>query len=176
MTYAAIESVARVVSVVLGGIFTGFLLTILVLELSLRRFDASVYTQVRQVELVRMDALATGTLLPTVIAAIVLVCVGLRRGGAGLGLTSAALVLLLIVFVTTVTINLPINADQLDWSVARPPADWATDRDRWQVAHAVRTAAAALAFGCLVLASGLHRPRRGGVRQLVAATSGTPGR
>lgn len=174
MRSSVIESIARIVSVVAGGIFTGFLLTILVLELSLRRFDASVYTQVRQVELVRMDTLAMATLLPTAIAAVVLVCVGLKRGSPGLGLASTALALLLVVLVTTVVVNLPINADQLDWSVARPPADWASDRDRWQVAHAVRTAAAALAFVCLVFASGLHRSLTD--RQPVAATSGTPGR
>jgi uncharacterized membrane protein len=155
-----LEPIARIVSVVFGGIFTGFLLTILVLELSLRKFDASVYTQVRKVELVRMDDLATATLVPTIIATVVLIVVGLKWGRPGLGLTSVALGLLVVVLVTTVTVNLPINSDQLDWSVARPPSDWASDRDRWQVAHAIRTAAAGLAFVCLVFASGLHRARR----------------
>jgi uncharacterized membrane protein len=157
MRNTILEPIARTVSVVFGGIFTGFLITVLVLELSLRKFDASVYTQVRQVELVRLDNLATATLLPTIVATAVLIFVGLKRGRPGLGLTSVALAFLLVVFVTTAAINLPINSDQLDWSVTRPPADWASDRDRWQIAHAVRTVAAALAFGCLVFASGLHR-------------------
>ncbi|MCW2799198.1 MAG: hypothetical protein JWQ70_670 [Aeromicrobium sp.] len=155
-----VEPVARVVSVVFGGIFTGFLLTILVLELSLRRFDASIYTQVRQVELVRMDDLATATLVPTIIATVVLTAIGLTLGRPGLGLTSIALGLLVVVLVTTVVVNLPINSDQLDWSVARPPSDWASDRDRWQVAHAIRTVAAGLAFVCLVFAAGLRRSYR----------------
>ncbi|MCW2750835.1 MAG: hypothetical protein JWR83_1945 [Aeromicrobium sp.] len=155
-----VDPVARVVSVVFGGIFTGFLITILMLELSLRKFDASIYTQVRQVELVRMDDLATVTLVPTIIATVVLVVAGLRWGRPGLGLTSVALGLLVVVLVTTVTVNLPINSDQLDWSVARPPSDWASDRDRWQIAHAIRTVAAGLAFVCLVFASGVHRAHR----------------
>jgi uncharacterized membrane protein len=160
MRDSLLESVARVVSVLFGGIFTGFLITVLVFELSLRKFDASIYTQVRQVELVRLDTLATATLMPTAVATIVLLCIALKWNSPGLGLVSAALGLLLIVFVTTVVVNLPINADQLDWSVTNPPSDWADDRDRWQVAHAVRTVAAAAAFGCLVIASGLHKRHR----------------
>jgi len=151
------ESISRVVSLVLGGLFTGFLVTVMVLELSMRDLGASAYTQVRQVELDRLDVLATAMLLPTAAAVIVLVCLGLRRGAPGLGLYSVALVLLLVVFMTTVVVNLPINADQRDWSIGTPPRDWASDRDRWQVAHAVRTGAALLAYGCLLVASGVHR-------------------
>ncbi len=90
--------------------------------------------------------------------------------------------LLLVVFIVTVVINLPINADQRDWSVAHPPSDWASDRDRWQVAHVVRTTATVIAYGCLIVASGVHRLRRGIEPvaaewiQPTAATSGTPGR
>ena len=175
-----LEAVARVVSLVFGGIFTGFLITVMVLELSLRDHGASVYTQVRQVELERLDVLATVTLLPTVVATIVLVCLGLKSRNPGFGLHSAALALLLVVFVVTLVINLPINADQRDWSVANPPSDWARDRDHWQVAHAVRTVAAVLAYGCLIVASGVHRARRTSIEptwaQPTAVTRGTPGR
>ena len=156
-----IEPVARVVSLVFGGIFTGFLVAVLVLELSLRDFGATAYTQVRQVELVRLDDLASATLVPTVVATLLLIFLGLRRGERRLTLLSIALVLLVVVFVTTVAVNIPINADQLDWSITNPPADWADDRDRWQVAHVVRTAAATLAFACLVFSAGVHRRAEG---------------
>jgi uncharacterized membrane protein len=161
MRTALLERVARTVSIVFGGVFAGFMITILVLELSLRKYDASVYTQVRKVELVRMDTLATATLIPTIIATAVVIALGLKWGSPGLGLSSVVLGLLLVVLVTTVVINLPINSDQLDWSVRRPPSDWTSDRDRWQAAHAVRTAAASLAFLCLVFSSGVHRARGG---------------
>ena len=160
MRTALLERVARTVSVVFGGVFAGFMITILVLELSLRKFDASVYTQVRKVELVRMDTLATATLIPTIIATAVVIAVGLKWGRPGLALSSVALGLLLVVLVTTVVVNLPINSDQLDWSVASPPSDWAHDRDRWQIAHAIRTVAAGLAFLCLVFSAGVHRAGR----------------
>lgn len=160
MRTALLERVARTVSIVFGGVFAGFMITILVLELSLREYDASAYTQVRKIELLHMDALATATLIPAIIATAVIIAVGLKRGRPGLGLSSVALGLLLVVLVTTVVVNLPINSDQLDWSVAHPPSDWAHDRDRWQVAHAVRTVAASLAFLCLLFSAGVHRARR----------------
>jgi uncharacterized membrane protein len=180
-----LEMVARIVVLAFGGVFTGFLITVMVLELSMRDLGASGYAQVRHVELDRLDSLATVTLLPTAIATIVLVSLGLKWGSPGLGLRSIALVLLLVVFIVTVVINLPINADQRDWSIAHPPNDWASDRDRWQVAHAVRTVAAVLAYGCLIASSGLHRlaavmpsavTEESTQAQLTAATSGTPGR
>ncbi|GAA0929533.1 hypothetical protein GCM10009554_11960 [Kribbella koreensis] len=116
----------------------------LVLEQSLRRFDAHVYTQVRQVELVRLDTLASVTLLPAIITTVALVLRS-RRAPA-----IAALVLLLGVFALTLVVNLPINHDQTGWSVQNPPADWAEVRDRWQLAHLARTVAAIGAFGLLI--------------------------
>ncbi|RKE18566.1 anthrone oxygenase family protein [Streptomyces sp. TLI_171] len=141
----------RFAGLMLTGLFAGFLVTVLVLELSLRQFDASVYTQVRQVELRRLDDLASATLLPALVATVALAVTAFRAGARGRAFRfpAAALVLLLLVLVTTVVVNLPVNADQLHWSVQAPPADWAAARDRWQLAHAVRTAAAVLAFGLL---------------------------
>ncbi|WP_343965622.1 DUF1772 domain-containing protein [Kribbella koreensis] len=134
----------RLANVWFAGLFAGFLLTVLVLEQSLRRFDAHVYTQVRQVELVRLDTLASVTLLPAIITTVALVLRS-RRAPA-----IAALVLLLGVFALTLVVNLPINHDQTGWSVQNPPADWAEVRDRWQLAHLARTVAAIGAFGLLI--------------------------
>jgi uncharacterized membrane protein len=146
-------AVARFVGLLFGGVFAGFLVTVLVLEATLRGVGASVYTQVRGVELVHLDDLATATLVPALVATAVLAVLAVRRGGRSRWLVVTALVLLLLVFATSILVNLPINHDQLGWSVQAPPADWARVRDRWQVAHLVRTAAALLAFGCLGLAA-----------------------
>jgi uncharacterized membrane protein len=129
-----------------AGLFAGFLVTVLVLEQSLRRYDAHVYTQVRQVELVRLDTLASMTLLPAIITTLALVLRrSFRRASA-----IVALVLLVGIFVLTLVVNLPINHDQVGWAVQAPPANWAEVRDRWQVAHLVRTVAAVVAFGLLI--------------------------
>ncbi|MEV0290211.1 anthrone oxygenase family protein [Kribbella sp. NPDC050820] len=147
------DRLLRAASLLFTGLFAGFLLGVLVLENSLRGYGAEVYTQVRQVELDALDTLASVTLIPAIIATVVLV---IRGGNRRTGLLAAGL--LVLVLVTSLVINLPINAEQADWLVQSPPADWAAVRDRWQVAHLVRTVAAVLAFGVLVAGGQSSRP------------------
>ncbi|GAA3029775.1 DUF1772 domain-containing protein [Streptosporangium longisporum] len=150
-----LSPIARISGLLSAGLFAGFLVAVLVLELSLRRFGASVYTQVRMVELDALDRLAAATLVPALIAMTTVVVLALRGGTRVPRPHLTALILLTAVLVTTITVNMPINADQLTWDVETPPADWTTARDRWQIAHAVRTVAAVLAFGCLAVAAHL---------------------
>jgi hypothetical protein len=150
----------RWLGLVLAGVFAGFLVAVLVLEATLRAFDGSVYTQVRQVELVGLDVLATVTLLPALAATTYLVLAD-RTIARARRLTVLAALLLVLILVTSVLVNVPINTAQLAWAVPAPPADWAGARDRWQLAHLVRTAAAVAAFGCLSAAA-LVRPGRNG--------------
>jgi hypothetical protein len=133
-------------------LFAGLLIAVLILELSLRKFGGTVYTQVRQVELDSLDKLAIATLLPALIATAVLVYRTFRTNTRWL--TVAALALLLFIFALTLIVNLPINTDQLGWNTQSPPADWASVRDQWQAAHAVRTVAAVLAFALLATLDG----------------------
>ena len=139
--------VVRGVSLLFTGLFSGFLLCVLVLENSLRGFDGSVYTQVRLVELDSLDKLASVTLIP---AFVTTVLVAVRSRGNARRMVLVAVGLLVVVFVTTFVVNLPINSDQLSWSVQQPPSDWASVRDHWQLAHLVRTVAAVVAFGVLL--------------------------
>ncbi|WP_020524896.1 anthrone oxygenase family protein [Catelliglobosispora koreensis] len=144
--------VARFASVLFAGLFAGFLVAVLILELSLRRFGGTVYTQVRQVELDSLDKLAIATLVPALIATALLAYRTFRTNTRWR--TVAALALLLFIFALTLIVNLPINTDQLAWTTQSPPADWASVRDHWQTAHAVRTVAAVLAFGALATLDG----------------------
>lgn len=150
MLNSRVVRIARWVSLLFAGLFAGFLVAVLVLEQSLRSFDRQVYTQVRQVELDSLDKLAVVTLLPALIATALLVAFTLKAREGTPWLTLTALTLLVGILILTLMVNLPINADQLDWDVQAPPADWATVRDRWQIAHGVRTGAAVLAFGALI--------------------------
>jgi uncharacterized membrane protein len=147
------DRLLRAASLLFTGLFAGFLLGVLVLENSLRGYGAAVYTQVRQVELDSLDTLASVTLIPAIIATVVL---AIRARGNDRRLVLAALALLALVFATTLAINLPINSDQAGWSVQNPPADWASIRDRWQLAHLVRTVAAILAFASLTTSTLTH--------------------
>jgi uncharacterized membrane protein len=164
----------RGVSLLFSGLFAGFLLCVLVLENSLRGFDASVYTQVRLVELDSLDTLASVTLIPALITTVLL---AVRSRGSGRRVVLVAVALLVVVFVTTFVVNLPINSDQAAWSVQQPPPDWADVRDRWQVAHLVRTVAAVLAFGMLAWSAGrADQVVRDGVRGVSVEAGGGLGR
>lgn len=149
---------ARLVSLLFGGLFAGFMVCVLVLETSLRAFDGVVYTQVRKVELDSLDALASATLIPALIATAFLVFSAFKAKGSALWLPLAALALMLVVVALSLIVNVPINSDQNDWVVQTPPADWSSVRDRWQTSHVVRTVSAVLAFVCLGVAALIGRP------------------
>ncbi|MFI1603245.1 anthrone oxygenase family protein [Streptomyces griseofuscus] len=90
--------------------------------------------------------------VPTFIAVVVLVFLARRAGSPVLRPAAAALVLLVLALMVTFVVNAPINLDQFAWNAQAPPADWAGVRDRWQIAHAVRTAFCVIALGCLGVA------------------------
>jgi uncharacterized membrane protein len=151
----------RSASLLFSGVFAGFLVCVLVFENSLRGFDASVYTQTRLVELDSLDKLASATLIPAMITTVLL---AIRARGNDRRVVLVAVALLVVVFATTFAINLPINSDQAAWSVQNPPSDWASVRDRWQIAHTIRTVAAVLAFGLLIVTSQVSATVRDRVR------------
>jgi hypothetical protein len=133
-------------AVVLSGLFAGFLVTVAVLEGSMRDEDAAVYTQVRLIELKHLDDLATALLIPALVVITALAVISFRRGATHRWTALIALALLLVTLIISVSISVPINTMQQAWSVASPPADWANIRDRWQLAHLARTATAVVAF------------------------------
>jgi hypothetical protein len=156
MTRQRIASIARLASLLFSGVFAGFLVAALVIELSLRQFDGSVYTQVQHVLLLGLPSLASATLIPALVSTAVLaIAAGWRTGRL---LPLSALGLLVVAFVVSLTVNVPINARELGWSVESPPADWMSLRDSWQLAHLGRTVAALAAFVLLTVAA-VRRPR-----------------
>lgn len=140
-------------AVVLSGLFAGFLVTVAVLEGSMRTEDAAVYTQVRLIELKHLDDLATALLIPALAVITTLAVISFRRGATHRSMTLVALTLLLATLLISVSISVPINTMQQAWPVASPPADWASIRDHWQLAHLARTATAVAAFVILTTVS-----------------------
>jgi hypothetical protein len=122
----------------------------LVLEFSLRRFDASVYTQVRLVELEHLDDLASVLLPAAIISTAVLLFVTIIRPGPTRWLALTALIALAAIFAISLAVNVPINTQQHNWSVLAPPSDWAGVRDRWQISHLGRSSLALLSFVVLI--------------------------
>jgi uncharacterized membrane protein len=157
---SALSMASAFVAVLFSGMFAGFLVTVLVVEATLRGYGAGVYTQVRLIELGHLDELATALLLPSILAAVLLTVTVIRRPGSGRWLALTAVALLVVTLLISVVISVPINTDQLSWSVASPPGDWSSVRDRWQLAHAARTTTAVLAFVMLTATVAPLRPRR----------------
>jgi uncharacterized membrane protein len=143
---ALLRSGAGFAAVLFSGLFAGFLVTVLVLEASLREFGPEVYTQVRLIELAHLDDLATALLPLAFLAAVALTVCVIRRRGTVRWLAVAAVLLLLVTLVISVSISVPINTAQQSWSVVAPPGDWSSVRDRWQLAHVARTTTSVLAF------------------------------
>jgi uncharacterized membrane protein len=153
MPNTPVTRLTRYANLLFGGLFAGFTLAVLALELALRGYDGPIYVQVRRVEYHSFTWLAAATYVPTLIVTVMLV-VQARRAGrpAAFRPAAVALALLLLMLVVTLIVNSPINFEQLDWNVQAPPVDWAAVRDRWQLAHAVRTVAALIAYGCVIKA------------------------
>jgi uncharacterized membrane protein len=156
MTNATLVKITRYVSLLGCGMLAGVAVTVLVLELALRRLNGQEYARVRQAEFGFFTPFIGALLLPTLAVAILVIHAG-KTHSVTLRPAVVALALLLVALLVTLAVNGPVNVEQLSWNVQAPPADWARIRDRWQIAHAVRTLAIVLALGYLSAAI-LHRP------------------
>lgn len=155
---ATLAKMTRYVSLLCGGMFTGIALTVLVVELGLRRLDGPTYVRYRQAEFGFLTWFIGTVLVPTLIAVVTLVVLARRANGAAFRPAVVALTLFMLALAITVVVNEPINVAELDWNPRVPPANWASIRDRWLLAHAVRTAACVIALSYLGLAVIGHPP------------------
>ncbi|MEV6945664.1 anthrone oxygenase family protein [Streptomyces sp. NPDC051172] len=148
----------RQVSLLGCGLLAGTAVTVGFLELALRRLSGPEYVRVRQAEFAVFTWFIGGVLVPTLIA-VTMLAVQERRELPRPALPPAAFVLalLLLALAVSLAVNGPINVEQMSWSPQNPPADWARIRDRWQIAHGVRTAAIVVALGRLTAATADRR-------------------
>jgi uncharacterized membrane protein len=152
-----VVKITRYASLLCCGVLAGIAVTVLVPELALRRLPGPEYVRVRQAEFGFLTWSISAVFVPTLIAVAMLVVQARKAHSPALRPAVAALILLLLSLVITAVVNGPINVEQLSWNAQAPPPDWARVRDRWQIAHAVRTVAIVLAFGYLATAI-LDRP------------------
>jgi uncharacterized membrane protein len=143
----------RFVNLLFGGIYAGFLVAVFVIELTLRGFDGSVYTQMQQVKHLHHNQLAIATLTPTLASALLLVLLLRSLHTTVFVLTLMNLLCMAGALVITLRVNVPINTNQMAWKVGAPPPDWAAIRDRWQLAHTIRTSLAVVGFCCQIPAA-----------------------
>lgn len=147
----------RCASQISCGILVGVALTVLALELALRSLDGPHYILVRQAEYEYFTWFIGAVFAVTLIAVVMAVIQAYNTDRSQLRPTVIALALILAAVVVTLVVNGPINLEQRAWSAQSPPTDWARLRDRWQIAHALRTAALCAALGYLTIG---HRRER----------------
>jgi hypothetical protein len=149
MTPGRLVRITRTAGQICCAILVGVALTVLVLELALRRLDGPAYVAVRHAEYDYFTWFIGAVSVPTIIALVTLVIVARKARSPVLWPALVALGLVLVAIVITLIVNGPINVEQLRWNAEAPPPDWRHVRDRWQIAHAVRTLALVLALACL---------------------------
>ncbi len=143
-TSKIVQFVALVLSALSSGVFFG---TRTGLGPSTRRFTPGTYVELQQAT-VRNLRPVMGPLLPAaVLANAALLAVRPRAGHRPeFALTLTGLALQLTSLGLTAVVELPINAQVLEWSAASPPAGWEATRDRWAVVHTLRTVTSVAGF------------------------------
>lgn len=146
--------VVRFSTLLLTALVAGMLLAILLIEVyAVRQLSASMYTALEQPKHAILTPLFSVVDFGAVLSTILVLFLTRRSWRSrAFVFTLAGLVFLAVVGAISITVNVPINLEIMDWSVENPPADWAETRDRWNLAHAFRTAAALLALVFQLLA------------------------
>ncbi len=136
------------------GVFWG---TWFSLSRSIAAFTPETYLAIGQ-EMIHNLAAPMQVLMPLTIVSTLVVLVFLPRKRSGaFYLTSIGLLLLVGATLITVLVEVPIDNQIRNWTVASLPSNWQSIRDRWEFHHAVRTFVSLASFGC-VLAGTLSSP------------------
>jgi uncharacterized membrane protein len=115
--------------------------------------DGKTYIIVEQVKHAHLNQLAAATIIVALASGLLLLLGVGRLGRTPRYFILASVLCLGAALAITLSVNVPINEAQLRWDPNTPPADWMLIRDRWQLAHALRTAFAAIAFAFQTLAA-----------------------
>lgn len=138
----AIGRWALVIATLAIGLFAGLIWTFAVaIDRAEERLGAVQYATWRQFLIVDLDQGILPILILTAVAPVVaLIALRHRRRSAAWRWTAAAFALYLVgVMAFTIILNVPINNTMLAWDAANPPADWAQQRDRWDLLNTIRT-------------------------------------
>ncbi|MDP9373606.1 MAG: DUF1772 domain-containing protein [Chloroflexota bacterium] len=146
-----VKRVIRFVNLFFTGLTAGSLLSIWFVEREIRSFSASDYTRIEQAKHRPLGPLFTALVSLSDVSS--LAALLLSRGTPTFFPTFVASLCGAAATVSTLRINVPINAEQMTWSIGAPPANWAAIRDRWQRAHSFRTVLWLVAMACQVSAA-----------------------
>jgi hypothetical protein len=120
MTNATLVKITRYVSLLGCGVLAGVAVTVLVLELALRRLNGQEYARVRQAEFAFFSPFIGAVLLATLVAVAMLVVHARKTHSITLRPAIIALALLLLALLVSLAVNGPVNVEQLSWNVQTP--------------------------------------------------------
>jgi uncharacterized membrane protein len=153
------------VSALLTGLMAGFdTFFLLAVNREYKILSGSEYTRVHQdmMKVAQFIAPLVGSLG---LLANALLLLQTRRGAEWrtFAWVLVSMLCLMLNWVVTLTINVPINTKFRDASAKSPPEGWETLRDRWAVAHTVRSTIQLLGFAALL--TGLIEERNSDSRE-----------
>lgn len=93
----------------------------------------------------------------SLISAIVLLLLTPKRSKA-FALALAGFLLMIVALIVTLAIEVPIDGQIEQWTVATLPSDWQQLRDRWEFYHTIRTFVSIGALGLVTASSLVDRP------------------
>jgi uncharacterized membrane protein len=93
----------------------------------------------------------------TIISIVALLYISIRQKFTHTWLVGVALACMLGVILVTLTVSVPIDNHIKVWTVSSLPRDWASQRDRWEMAHTIRTF---LSVGAVAALAGYSTTRR----------------
>ncbi len=144
-------------------LFTGLLTAldaayVLPVNRSYKALSGAEYARAHR-SVVRVAGPIAPLLAAPLLATDVVLLVKMRRSAEGaFAWTASSLAFTLVNAAITFAVNIPINRRFMDAPKHSAPGDWETLRDRWAVAHNIRTAAQLLGFASVLAGLIRHRP------------------
>ena len=96
-------------------------------------------------------------LMPLSLVSAIVVLVLLPKRSIAFALALAGFLLMIIALIVTLGIEVPIDRQIEQWTIATLPSDWRELRDRWEFYHALRTFVSIGALGFTTASSLIHR-------------------
>lgn len=159
MTVKWAQWISTMLYVLVAGVMWG---TWLALGRTMTRYDATTFLTDGKHMIANLASIMAVLTISSLVAGLVVTVLLFRSGWRTAGwLALAGLALMLGVLVVTLAVEVPIDNQIKDWSLATLPANWEEIRARWADFHTLRTFLALGAVGTSVGAALANGPRGG---------------
>ncbi len=109
---------------------------------------------------IRNLAIPMSILMPLSLLSALTLLALLPKGSMAFALAVAGFLLMVCALVVTLAVEVPIDNQIKEWTVASLPVDWQAKRDRWEFYHALRTLISIVAFASVTSSALSDRPSR----------------